>query len=264
MMRATPQPMPTSHTPMTDAAIVAKAASHASDMPLISVIVPVLAPDRELRRCIDSVRVAFEAHPAHCEIVIVTPPRRVDEVRAMLPGERVVAETRASIFGAMNDGIRASTGRYLYFLGKDDVALPPMGPAVVELAARAPAAIFFDVYWGDRGVYSGRPSRWRVLGRNLCHQGVVYARETLDRHGPYVRKMKVQADHLLNLRVLHDASLRDRLAYHRGALAWYSGAGFSATARDPVFWRLYPLIMKRYVGAWAACLLVAFRRLRWY
>lgn len=239
-------------------------AAAAGNRPLISVIVPVLAPDRELRRCVDSVRVAFEQQADQCEIVVVTPPRRVDAVRAALPGEIVVAESRASIFGAMNDGIRASRGRYLYFLGKDDIVLPPFGPMVAALAQQRPSAIFFDVYWGERGVYAGRPSRWRVLLRNLCHQAVVYSREALDLHGPYVRKMKVQADHLLNIRVLHDKRLRPRFAYHHGSLAWYSGAGFSATARDPVFWRLYPLILRRYVGTWAAWLVQTFRRVRWY
>jgi glycosyltransferase involved in cell wall biosynthesis len=239
--------------------------SSSTTRPLLSIVVPVLAPDRELRRCIDSIRVAFAARPDDCEIVIVTPGHRVEEVRRMLPDEPVVvAETRASIFGAMNDGIKASKGRYLYFLGKDDIVLTPFARVVGELAASEPTAIFFDVFWGDRGVYRGKPSRWQVLGRNLCHQSVVYARAVLERHGPYVRKMKVQADHLLNLRLLYDDKLRPGFVYHRGALAWYSGEGFSAVARDPVFWRLYPVIMKRYVGGWASCMLVAYRRLRWY
>jgi glycosyltransferase involved in cell wall biosynthesis len=258
--------MPTEKTGKALPGAAAEPAAGASfDRPTISVILPVLAPDPELRRCIDSVRLAFGSHSSECEIVIVTPAQHVESIHCEMPGVRVVAETRASIFGAMNDGVRASTGQFLYFLGKDDIVLPPFGDAVLALARRKPAAIFFDVYWGERGVYLGNPSPWRLLTRNLCHQGIVYARETIAKHGPYVRRMKVQADHLLNIRVLHDASLRPRLAYHHGALAWYSGAGFSAvTARDPVFWRLYPVILRRYVGAWAACALVAFRRLRWY
>ena len=118
------------------------------------------------------------------------------------------------------------------------------------------------MYWGTRGIFAGRPSRWRVLFRNLCHQGIVYSRESIDKHGPYVRKMRVQADHLLNIRLLWDRDLAGRVSYVGVPLVWYSGAGFSTLARDPVFWRLYPAVMRRYVGGWAAVLLRASRVLR--
>lgn len=158
----------------------------------------------------------------------------------------------------MNDGAAASRGRYLYFLGQDDIVLPTMR-RVLALLASAPVAVFCDVYWGDRGVVSGRPSKWRVLGRNLCHQGIIYARATFERHGPYLRKMRVQADHLLNIRVLWDPAPPGGMCYIDKPLVWYSGTGFSETQRDPVFWRLYPTVMRRYVGRWAACALVMYR-----
>lgn len=230
--------------------------------PLLSIIIPSLEADLELRRCVDSIRLACSER-RQCEVLVVMPADRVGEARALLPLERVVAERRAGIYAAMNDGIEASTGRYLYFLGKDDVVLPPFGDVIGVLESRAPSVLFFDVYWGTQGTFSGRPSRWRLLLRNLCHQGIVYSREALARHGPYVRKMRVQADHLLNIRILWDRALGADVHYLNRALTWYSGAGFSVrTARDPVFWRLYPVTMRRYVGAWAALLLIASRKLR--
>ena len=229
--------------------------------PLVSVIIPSLGADTELRRCVDSIRIACPA-PVSCEIVVVVPPLRVEEVRQLLPGEFVVAETRPSIYAAMNDGIRASHGQYLYFIGKDDIVLPPFGQLLRMLTEQQPSAVFCDVYWGTRGIFSGRPSPWRVLLRNVCHQGIVYSRESIDKHGPYVRKMRVQADHLLNIRLLWDRDLAPRVRYVAMPLVWYSGAGFSTLARDPVFWRLYPTVMRRYVGAWAAVLLRASRTLR--
>lgn len=191
------------------------------------------------------------------------PRRELEKARALLPAERLVAESHPSIYGAMNDGVAASMGSYLYFLGKDDVVLPPFGEMLTMLEMHQPSAVFFDVYWGTRGIYSGRPSRWRILVRNLCHQGVVYSRDVLRRHGPYLRRMRVQADHLLNIRLLWDRDFAPRIRFLRRPLAWYSGAGFSVqTACDPVFWRLYPATMRRYVGPWAACLLTISRKLR--
>ena len=191
------------------------------------------------------------------------PHDKIDAARALLPAERVLAERHPSIYGAMNDGIAASAGRYLYFLGKDDIVLPPFRDVFAILEARRPSALFFDVYWGTGGVYTGRPSRWGVLIRNLCHQGIIYSRGALARHGPYLRRMRVQADHLLNIRLLWDRDPATRTHYLHRSLAWYSGGGFSVQiGRDPVFWRLYPTTMRRYVGTWAACLLVVSRKLR--
>ena len=189
------------------------------------------------------------------------PSRRVAQAKAMLPGERVVAETRPSIYGAMNDGVSASSGRYLYFLGKDDIVLAPFAEMLDALVQRQPSAMFCDVYWGAQGVYRGKPSALGLLARNICHQGVVYSRAAFMRHGPYLRRMRVEADKLLNLRLLWDRQLSADFQYLAIPIAWYSGAGFSTTTPDPIFRRLYPAMLKKYVGVWAFALLVIARKL---
>lgn len=196
------------------------------------------------------------------EVIIVTPLRFVAQTKSLFPWARVCAETRKSIYGAMNDGARFSRGEYLYFLGKDDIVLPTLRNAVTLLERERSFALFCNVYWGSRGVYRGAPSRMRLLARNLCHQGIIYSRAAFDRHGPYLRRMRVQADHLLNIKILWDRESGSRVRYLDEPLAWYSGDGFSMAHRDPVFWRLYPNVMRRFVGRWAACLLTLYRRLR--
>lgn len=196
------------------------------------------------------------------EVVIVTPRRFVAQTERLFPWARVCAETRKGIYAAMNDGARVSRGDYLYFLGKDDIVLPSLRRAVALLERERPFALFCDVYWGSRGVYRGVPSRIRLLAKNLCHQGIIYSRESFVRHGPYLRRMRIQADHLLNIKILWDRESCARVRYLNEPLAWYSGDGFSSTHRDPVFWRLYPNVMRRFVGTWAACLLTLYRALR--
>jgi glycosyltransferase involved in cell wall biosynthesis len=228
--------------------------------PSLSIIIPALEPDLELRRCLDSIALALSGTGDY-EVVLVMPARNVERARAQFPSVRVECERRRGIYSAMNDGAVASRGCYLLFLGKDDIVLPTL-QQVLSLLPQKPSAVFCDVYWGDRGVYRGVPSRWRVLGRNLCHQGIVYARTTFECHGPYLRRLRVQADHLLNIRLLWDPTLAAGVRYIDKPLTWYSGSGFSDKQRDPIFWRLYPTVMRRYVGAWAACALTFYRRLR--
>jgi glycosyltransferase involved in cell wall biosynthesis len=231
--------------------------------PILSIIIPAIKVDLELKRCIDSIRLACSFDSNLCEIVLVTPPCQVEVAKAVVEGVNTfVSETRKGIYAAMNDGIRASRGRHLFFLGKDDIVLPPFGQILNQLTQEGNFATFFDVYWGKEGVYSSRPSKWRVLLRNFCHQGIIYSREVIDAHGPYISRFRVQADHLLNIRLLWDSRFSAGLCYYPGGRVWYAAEGFSSLTHDPLFWRLYPLILKRYVSPVAGVLLSASRWMR--
>ncbi|HWI84197.1 glycosyltransferase family 2 protein [Ramlibacter sp.] len=223
-------------------------------------IVPALRPDAELRRCLDSVRLVFP-DPGTCEIVLVLPADHLREGLDCYPGVRVVAETRRGVYGAMNDGVAASLGQFVYFLGKDDIVLPAMGEAAALLQTTRPRALFCDVYWGDEGVRRGRPLKWLLLIKNVCQQGILYSRATVLQHGPFLRKLRVQADHLLNIRVLWEPG-HARVAYFPVPVAWYAGTGLSFRSRDTQFHRVHAAIIGRYLGPAAACLWRGYRKLR--
>ncbi len=201
--------------------------------------------DLELRRCIASVQLALPAVP-HCEILVVLPASQMEAAES-LGAVRVVAERRRGVYGAMNEGVAASSGAYLYFLGKDDILLPSVRDALALLAAQRPAALFCDVYWGDAGVRSCRPTKWLVLFNNVCQQGILYSRESVLRHGPFLRRLRVQADHLLNIKMLWDPAC-GRVLYLPKPLAWYAATGLSAAVRDATFYRIHPAIVRRYLG----------------
>jgi glycosyltransferase involved in cell wall biosynthesis len=228
---------------------------------VLSVIVPAMHVDRELRRCLDSVRLAVP-DAAACEIVLVVPPSRLAEAAAGFPDARVVPETRRGVYGAMNDGVQASRGEYLYFLGKDDILLPSARDVLQLLASERPYALFADVYWGSEGVRRCRASRWSILVRNVCQQGIVYSRESVLAHGPYLRRLRIQADHLLNVRVLWDPTARGRVRYLPTPLAWYSSTGLSQRVRDAVFYQVHAAIIGRQLGPVAACVWRGYKRLR--
>jgi glycosyltransferase involved in cell wall biosynthesis len=229
--------------------------------PLLSIVIPLLEPDSEFYRCLACID-AVGFHPEELEIVVVTPTANVERLSETHPTIKVFPERRRGIYGAMNDGILASTGDYLYFLGKDDMVLPNFRDALNQLATERPYLLSCDVYWGSDGRYSGRPSMARLLVKNLCHQGIFYSKLLLLEHGPYVRKMRVQADHFLNIKVLGSAKDGEKISYLRKPVAFYSGSGFSSSHRDSLFWVLYPLILEKYVGRWAAVLVKMRRSLR--
>ena len=231
--------------------------------PTLSIIIPALCADLELRRCVDSVRLACGTDPLRCEVILVMPKTEVGKARLSISGvNKFATETGRGIYSAMNDGIKQSEGSYLYFVGKDDIVLPNFATLLDQLGREGESAVFFDVYWGKSGAFSGKPSKWTVLVRNFCHQGIIYSREVIDEHGPYWRKFRVQADHFLNIRLLWDERFAPSIRYFSGGRVWYAADGFSSLAKDRLFWRLYPAIAKRFVGAWAGLLIIVARRLR--
>lgn len=229
--------------------------------PLLTVIIPALKIDAELLRCLMSVRLILP-DAKECEIVLVVPAHQLVTVGRELLDAFVIAESRPSVYAAMNDGVKASTGRFLYFLGKDDIVLPSMRDAVDLLGSAAPTVLFCDVYWGADGVRRGRPSKWKILFRNVCHQGIIYSREVVLKHGPYLRKMRVQADHLLNIKLLWDGAICGEVRYLRSPIAWYASTGYSSAARDKLFYRLHPTVIRRYLGLPAACIWRVYKKMR--
>lgn len=245
----------------TDTVPAGRAASEVDALspPLLSVIVPAIEVDLELRRCLDSVRIALP-DAGRYEIVLVLPPGQVAAAAEVFDGVRVLAESRPSVYAAMNDGVAASRGRYLYFLGKDDILLPSAQEVLRVLAVHQPSVVFAKVYWGAAGVRGTRSSRWGILLRNVCHQGIVYSREVVLKHGPYVRRFRVRADHLLNIRLLWDAHLSAQARHVALPLAWYAATGLSLRFPDRVFYRVQGAIIRRYAGPLAAA---AWRLYQW-
>ncbi len=238
--------------------------------PLLSIIVPTLSVDLELRRCIDSVELTIPDFTLW-ELVLVLPKgtsgaTAFSEATALYPRARIIVESRPSVYAAMNDGAAASTGRYLYFLGKDDILLPSMCEVLKLVASVSPSALFADVYWGTRGLRKGRTSRWQILFVNACHQGIIYSRESFAVHGPYIRRFRMHADQLLNIRLFWDEGIRQRMIYMPRPIALYSGTGISSRTFDANFVRVQPAIIQRFIGPVPACLWRVFKwfRLRWH
>jgi glycosyltransferase involved in cell wall biosynthesis len=202
----------------------------------LSFIIPALARNHELDRCIAAIQSAITSHELY-EIIVICPPDSVMDIEAGFPMARVVIETRKSIYGAMNDGIRAAKGEFLL---KDDVTV-------------------FDVFWGNKGVYRNFPNRYLLLIRNLCHQGVVYRKSLFYSHGVFCTRFRVQADHFMNIKLFWSKPEAPSISYRKQVFSHYSANGFSTTEKDRVFHELYPLILRNYVGRLAASLLIARR-----
>lgn len=225
--------------------------------PDLSIILPALRLNDDLIRCVHSIRAALNRKVLY-EIIIITPDihsftdiRRIDNLQ--ICGENILG-----IYQAMNSGIRKAKGRYLYFIGQDDILLPSAANAVLQGKANEAELILADVFWGKNRIFKNVMSTKRLAWTNWCHQGIFYNRLRFMREiGEYPVQFKAQADHYVNI-IFSSAPLL-RLTKYNGCIAWYSADGFSSRSPDLIFRRAFPALVRKHIGSFSAYLVI-FRR----
>jgi glycosyltransferase involved in cell wall biosynthesis len=144
------------------------------------------------------------------------------------PGRiRLLSEPDRGIYDAMNKGIRAALGRYLYFIGAGDRLLPGVLERVAgSLPSHDRAFLYGDVLWsGTR--YDG-PFDWRKLCRkNICHQAIFYGRGVFESCGLYDLRYRNCADWDMNLKCFGRSEIEK--IYLSLVIAEYEGDGSSST-----------------------------------
>jgi len=200
--------------------------------PLLSVVIPIRALEPAvMARCIASI--AALKHAPLIELVVVhTGPFDSALVAASayaFHGIRVVECAEPGIYRAYNMGASMASGRYLLFFGHDDIALGGMDKAIARVAHEAGSRVMVAavVYMEGNGLRKPNRLRPLVAFRNWSHQGILYSSQLLAERG-YDESYPVRADHVLNIQLLADRSVKYlRLPF---VVSFFSAGGYSTRA----------------------------------
>lgn len=113
-----------------------------------------------------------------------------------------ISEPDQGIYDAMNKGIAAAKGEYLYFLGSDDSLFnEQVLQQVSEFIHSHPADIIYgDVHMSSSGLrYNGPFNFEKLLTKNISHQAIFYKRSVFQQLGGYNLQYKLHADWDFNL-----------------------------------------------------------------
>jgi GT2 family glycosyltransferase len=142
-------------------------------------------------------------------VVVDSSPERNE---AMLAGRRLVhvKQKPAGIYPAMNAGIAAARGEFVWFLnGGDRLKRPESLEAALarlrENGAASMAIAAAELMREGRPLYTQRPRLGilPLLGINrVCHQAVLYRRALFERLGAFAEQYRLAADYELHLRAL--------------------------------------------------------------
>lgn len=177
------------------------------DMPLMSIVIACFNAAKTLDATIRSV-VAQQRHDV--ELIVIDGKSRDDTLAVIhahaLQIDHWVSEPDTGIYDAWNKGVRAARGRYIAFVGADDVLLPGALDAYARLMAKAPDAEYLSsrVQYGDGpgARLIGAPWRWDRFRRymTVAHVGSMHRRSLYHRIGLYDDGFAITGDYELLLR----------------------------------------------------------------
>ena len=180
---------------------VKKAPSHA---PFITIILPVYNAAATLERCLLSI---LQQTYLDFELIVID-GASTDSSQEIIRkyAERVdywVSEKDQGIYAAMQKGINQAHGRWLYFLGADDILVNILH-RVTPYLKKDNHIYYGDVYWPSQNrVYDGEFKWHKLVHKNICHQAIFYPRRAFDSYH-YNLKYRYLADYDLNLRLWAD------------------------------------------------------------
>ncbi len=137
-----------------------------------------------------------------------------------------ISEPDNGIYDAMNKGIAAVKGNWVYFLGAGDIILNVLDQVSNKLKS-SNTVYYGDVYRKDtHKIYNGKFSPFKLAVTNICHQAIFYPISVLRKY-KYETKYRTLADHDLNMRIYGDKDYS--FVYIPILISIYNGDGFSVT-----------------------------------
>jgi glycosyltransferase involved in cell wall biosynthesis len=202
----------------------------------LSIITPTLNPGPQLARTIRSVLDQDFDDLEHLIVDGGSTDGTLELVREY-DHLRLVSDGDEGIFDAMNKGIAAAKGEWVYFLGADDAladesVLRDLGPFLTSE---------YDVVYGDvqstrfGGRYDGPFDAIKIRKQNICHQAIFFRCQVFDQVGLFNPAYRSRADWDHNMRWVLNSSIRRQ--YVDRVIADYADHGYSSVNPDPLFQR---------------------------
>lgn len=168
----------------------------------ISIIIVTLNADAYLQNCLDSIR--MQKYP-NIEVVIADGKSTDKTVEIIKKNEDIisywVSEKDKGIYDAMNKAITLATGKWIYFLGADDILLSDFSSMANELKQEN------EIYYGSvlrkDEKYYGFATAYRFAKHAICHQAIIYPAKVF-REYKFDTRYKISADYVLNMQTWKD------------------------------------------------------------
>jgi glycosyltransferase involved in cell wall biosynthesis len=199
---------------------------------ILSVITPTYNAEKTVLNCIKSVEGQTWQNLEHLIVDGLSQDGTVELVRKELLSNdkvRLISEPDSGIYDAMNKGIKAAKGDWIFFLGSDDEFVHKN---VIRDVFSDPEYNLYDVIYGDveserfNGVRNGNVGKYELIYFNICHQGIFFRRSVFEKTGLFSLKYRYQSDWHHNLKWFYDSKIKKH--YIKKTICHYADGGASS------------------------------------
>lgn len=179
--------------------------------PLVSIVIVVFNAGRVVSQAIESV--LAQNYPFK-ELVVIDGKSTNQTLDYIEPYKNrlgyFVSESDLGIYDAMNKGIAAARGKWIYFLGADDVLADAnvLTNIFEKYTGRNAGILYGDVrFKSDNRIFGGARTYQQLIEKNISHQAIFYQKKVFDTVGKYNLRYKILADYDLNLRIFKNEDI---------------------------------------------------------
>ena len=199
----------------------------------ISVIIVTYNAVATLQNCLDSI---YSQAYTPIEIIVIDGKSTDGTVEILQQNTEKITywktEPDEGVYDAMNKAIGYATGKWIYFLGADDLLFADFSGFAAELVN--PDAIYYGSVLTKGLKRFGKVSAYHMAKTGVFHQAIIYPEKVFSKY-QYNNKYRVFADYALNMQCFGDKSIKwifkDRI------IANFNHTGLSGTERDGAFER---------------------------
>jgi glycosyltransferase involved in cell wall biosynthesis len=199
--------------------------------PEVSIIIPTYNAEKHLNACLERIK---QQNVQGIQVIIIDGGSTDSTTEIIKSHQPLIdywqSEPDNGIYDAMNKGLKFVRGRWILFLGADDLLESGFKDMLKEL--KDPYGIYYGMVNVDNVIYKGPYSKYRLAKLNICHQAVFYPVGVFTKHS-YNLGYPLWADWLLNIECWNDPDFR--FIYRPHLISVFGTTGVSSNATDLAF-----------------------------
>jgi len=215
-------------------------------MPMLSIIIPTYNSAASLAGCLDSI--AAQTYTDY-EVIIIDSASTDKTPEIAKNYSRIVSqwisEKDNGVYDAFNKGISHAQGRWLYFLGSDDILFrKDTLREIFDDTRNLDADVCYgSVIFKNSGMrWHGKFSLLKLHEINICHQAIFFKKNVFQTLGFYDLRYRIVADWEFNLRWFSDRRIKKR--YINKVIAVFNEKGLSGNQGDAQFSKDFPRLIE--------------------
>jgi len=225
-------------------------------VPKISIITPTLNSGNNITNAIESVLRQNYSNIEHIIVDGASTDQTLHIVKKFMKKSKtisLISEKDNGVYDAMNKGLQACSGDWIYFLGSDDRLYDEFvfNDLLKDELLFKEHIIYGNVkiegesIWAkDQSIYDGAFDIEKLFKKNICHQSIFYPRSVIKKVGFFNLKYKITADWDYNIRCF---AIYPFIYFNR-IIAHFQTGGKSSKSGDDTLFQDFPDNVVNYFG----------------